>query len=124
MKLELFLIFALGAFSTSACDVFYFCHCYDGDGLYHNLATAAVCAWQGGELYYATYDNGPDTNNYECFDEWEQFSNCDWRDKCHQAGATGSDSSCWCGGDCDPPVEGVLRAPKSIEQSDSIYQSS
>ena len=115
MKLELFLLFALGAPSTSACAWYKFCHCYDNDGLFNNTATT-VCDWYGSELVYATFTYGAATGNEECFESSSNFNNCKWREHCQQVGATGDDSSCWCKDECDPPYQrpvptGVATSP-------------
>jgi hypothetical protein len=107
MKPELFLLLALGASSTSACGVYAFCHCTNSDGSYDNSATKTVCGWYGRQLVYATKNNGPSTQDQECFEIGTPFSNCKWREHCIDAGAKGADSNCWCGGNCryNPPAE-------------------
>ena len=103
MKPELFLLFTLGASSTSACAWYFFCHCYNSDGLFNNTATATVCGWYGSGLVYATFIYGVTTGNEECFGAGMALNNCKWREHCQQVGATGDDSSCWCKDDCNPP---------------------
>ena len=102
MKPELFLLFALGVSSTSACANYRFCHCYDSDGSPNNKATATVCFWHAGPAYegqlvYDIREYGTGTMNQECHATGRyDFNNCSWREDCQQAGATGDDSSCWC----------------------------
>ena len=106
MKPELFLLFALGVPSTSACAFYTHCHCYDSDGTPNNVATSDVCDLYRTppsypRLIYDTFEYGPNTEHKECEQTGAgEFYDCDWKDKCKKAGATGSDSSCWCK-DCD-----------------------
>jgi len=102
MKLELFLLFAFGASSTSACAYYTHCHCYGSDGTPNNTATSTVCDLykvpkSDPELHPDTFEYGPDTTYQECEQKGAtNFYNCVWREQCQRAGATGGDSSCWC----------------------------
>ncbi|KAH8745768.1 hypothetical protein BGZ57DRAFT_214131 [Hyaloscypha finlandica] len=110
MKAGLFLLLALGASSTLACSNYAVCYCQTSDGKFDNTATKTVCDGYGkerGQLVYATIHYGDDTNNQECLEVHSRWNNCEWRRRCTDAGATGSDSQCWCKGDCkyNPPYE-------------------
>lgn len=99
MKLALFLHFALGASSASACSWYVFCHCYDSNGLPNNGATKTVCGTHLGALRLNQREYGRDTAYTECvsaFGLGPTWDNCQWREQCKDAGATGADSSCYC----------------------------
>lgn len=103
MKAGLFLLLALGASSTSACTHYAYCACTNSDGSYDNAHTATVCKGYGaerGQLVRATIKHGDDTQNQECMEVHNTWNNCEWREKCNNAGATGYDSTCWCKGEC------------------------
>lgn len=110
MKLELFLLFALGVPSTSACSYYTRCHCYDSDGTPNNAATKTVCDLYKvlpykPRLQYDTYEYGPNTIYQECAFSGSIFKNCIFKEQCQWAGATGGDSSCYCKDDQDPACQ-------------------
>ena len=99
MKPARFLLFALGASSASACAWYSFCHCYDSDGVPDNKATETVCGSHYGALQLNQREYGRDTSYTECISaigHGPYWNNCYWREDCKSAGATGTDSSCWC----------------------------
>jgi hypothetical protein len=117
MKAGLFLL-ALEVSAASACAPFAFCHCQGSDGSFNNSATASVCNMYGpirGQLVYATHNYGDDTTNQECMEVSSTWNNCSWRQHCHDEGATGADSNCWCKGNCkyNPPPEPAVSTSTS-----------
>ena len=99
MKAGLFLLLALGASSTSACDHYTFCHCTGSNGAANDTATDSVCGEYG--VLANTSKNlceGTDFGTEECLYTGGSFSNCAWRKKCSNVGATGKDSNCPCKG--------------------------
>ncbi|CAI0643661.1 hypothetical protein CGCSCA4_v005223 [Colletotrichum siamense] len=92
--------------SVLACDGYLFCHCYNSDGKPNDAATQTVCnrydtklakmidanAWSDGakECQYI----GPEGARIGKYWHPYGYSNCQWREMCQAAGATGTDSSC------------------------------
>ncbi|KAK2035173.1 hypothetical protein LX32DRAFT_647937 [Colletotrichum zoysiae] len=84
--------------SALGCSVYRSCHCYDSDGTPNNDATETSCSHYGAsdssfidsECKYI----GPDSTGAGRSRLFPGMSNCDFRELCAQAGATGSDSSC------------------------------
>jgi hypothetical protein len=98
MKTVQFLLLALGASSTSACDHYTFCHCVDSDGVANNSATQSVCDQYGVLGKTSSNPCGSDYGTLECMRTVGPQGNCVWRVKCLEAGATGADSNCRCQG--------------------------
>ncbi|KAH0435734.1 hypothetical protein CcaCcLH18_04688 [Colletotrichum camelliae] len=112
------LILGILSKSATACDGYLFCHCYNSDGKPNDVATKTVC-----DRYNKGQSNMIDANQWsdgakECQYVGPKFTphrpgrrrgdvkalgfgNCDWREMCKAAGATGKDSSCR-----DTPPEG------------------
>ncbi|KAK1573639.1 uncharacterized protein LY79DRAFT_525416 [Colletotrichum navitas] len=83
-----------------ACSAYTYCHCYDSNGTVNVNATGTVCN------RYNYKDSTAVMVSDECqytgkerrwvgkLWVWYGFSNCDFRELCAEAGATGDDSSC------------------------------
>jgi hypothetical protein len=92
MKAAPFLLLALGASSAFACANYFYCHCYDSNGLANDNATQSIFTnWYGAD----TRPTGPN-GAQECsgLGDGATVDNCDFRKLCLVAFATGSDSSC------------------------------
>jgi hypothetical protein len=91
MKTALFLLLALGAASTSACDPYASCFCSDSDGLHNDTATTSVCTKLSGTMLL----NPDPLNNWlQCASTTGTgWDNCCFRELCQSLGAEG-DSQC------------------------------
>ncbi|GME22991.1 hypothetical protein COCVIDRAFT_22214 [Neofusicoccum parvum] len=87
--------------AAHACAAYRRCHCYDSSGAPNDAVTAKVCA--GYQDQGAMVDASAASDNArECAyigevdveDDVGYWNNCEWRVRCQEAGATGSDSSC------------------------------
>ncbi|KAK1957487.1 hypothetical protein LY78DRAFT_592276, partial [Colletotrichum sublineola] len=89
------LTLAKGALS---CSCYKTCHCYNNDGIPNDNATQTVCnrfdagstSFTDGACRYV----GPSVNYDGRYGNYIVMNNCDWREMCAQAGATGADSRC------------------------------
>jgi hypothetical protein len=98
MKAVLFLLLALGASSTSACDHYSYWHCVGSNGVANDSATQSVCDSYGTLASTSTNPCGSDSGTKECSYTGGSLSNCAWRVKCWDTGASGKDSNCRCKG--------------------------
>jgi hypothetical protein len=97
MKTVPILLLALGVGTASACNDYWYCHCYDSDSTPNNPATDAICNYFGGTKQPDTGEYGPNTNYQECSSSGyigNSWDNCIFRIWCKIVGATGPDSSC------------------------------
>ncbi|KAK1999141.1 hypothetical protein LX36DRAFT_655853 [Colletotrichum falcatum] len=80
------------------CAAYRNCHCYNDDGNPNDAATQTVCErFDSGSTSFAdgvcNYV-GKDSVARGKYIYYYGMDNCDWRDMCTAAGATGADSSC------------------------------
>ncbi|TDZ19998.1 hypothetical protein C8034_v007437 [Colletotrichum sidae] len=100
------LVLVAFAKSALACDGYLNCHCYNSDGKPNDAATETVCkryaAGNAQMIVPSDWSDGAKECQYIGKEgerrgkAWHPFgfSNCQWRDMCGEAGATGADSSC------------------------------
>ncbi|KAK1961360.1 hypothetical protein LY78DRAFT_662179 [Colletotrichum sublineola] len=84
--------------SALGCSTYTVCHCYNASGAPNDNATQTVCSrYEPGLTAYINREChyiGPEKETDGFITEWYGMDNCEWRDLCKQAGATGPDSSC------------------------------
>ncbi|KAK2042893.1 hypothetical protein LZ31DRAFT_555676 [Colletotrichum somersetense] len=84
--------------SALSCSVYRSCHCYDSDGIPNDTATQTSCSrYSASDTDFtdsACQYIGPNTIGWLKSTRYPGMSNCDFRELCTKAGATGSDSSC------------------------------
>ncbi|KAI3400753.1 hypothetical protein diail_1962 [Diaporthe ilicicola] len=89
------------AASTQACALYQFCHCTSADGTPDDIATLTACMAQSESDKEFTGISGfqechfyGDAHSGFADLEKNGLDNCDFREACTAAGATGQDSSC------------------------------
>ncbi|KAK1954517.1 hypothetical protein LY78DRAFT_594058 [Colletotrichum sublineola] len=84
--------------SALSCSVYRSCHCYDSNGIPNDNATQTSCSrYSASDTSFTNSEcqyTGPDYVGGGRNIVFPGMSNCDFRELCTQAGATGSDSSC------------------------------
>ncbi|KAK1579682.1 uncharacterized protein LY79DRAFT_563589 [Colletotrichum navitas] len=84
--------------SALGCGAYRACNCYNDDGAANDNATQTVCSrFDSGTTNFTEgvcQYTGPDSITRVIYMYYYAMDNCDWREMCTEAGATGADSSC------------------------------